>query len=77
MICLCGKTYCCYDGKSDKYKFSSKGLNKKTLDETGDGAMEKYRRVIGEVINLTSTNRGIRVLNHRVGTYEQTRKGLS
>ena len=25
MLCLCSKTYCCYDNKSDKFKFSSKG----------------------------------------------------
>ena len=43
-ICLCGKTYCCYDAQSDKYMFSSKGLNKRTLEENGDGPMEKYRR---------------------------------
>ena len=77
IICLCSKTYCCYDAKSDKYNCSSKVLYKRTLEETGDEPMGKYRRVIEEVINLTSTNRGIRVLNHRVGTYEQTKKGLS
>ena len=27
MLCLCRKTYCCYDSKRQKYKFSSKGLN--------------------------------------------------
>ena len=27
MLCLCSKTYCCYDNKSDKMKLSSKGLN--------------------------------------------------
>ena len=31
MLCLCSKTYCCYDRKCNKYKFSSKGLNKRTL----------------------------------------------
>ena len=77
MICLCSKTYCCYDAKSDKYKFSSKGLNKRTLEETGDGPMEKYRRMMDEIINLTSTNRGFRTINHCVATYEQTKKGLS
>ena len=53
MIYLCGKTYCCYDAQSDKWKFS-KGLNKRTLGENGDGPMEKYRRVIHENITLTS-----------------------
>ena len=77
MICLCSKTYCCYDAKSDKYKFGSKGLNKRTLEETGDGPLEKYRRVMEQIINLTSTNRGFRTINHCVATYEQTKKGLS
>ena len=39
--------------------------------------MEKYRRVIDEIINLTSTNRGFRTINHCVATYEQKKKGLS
>ena len=77
MICLCSKTYCCYDAQSDKYKFSSKGLNKRTLEENGDGPMEKYRRVMDEIINLTSTNRGFRTINHCVAKYEKTKKGLS
>ena len=33
MLCLCDKTYCCYDRKSNRYKFSSKGLNKRTLKD--------------------------------------------
>ena len=77
MICLCSKTYCCYDTKSDKYKFSSKSPNKRTLEETGDGPREKYRRVMDEIIHLTSTNRGFRTINHCFATYEQTKKGLS
>ena len=31
MLCLCSKTYCCYDSISNKYKFSSKALNKKNV----------------------------------------------
>ena len=76
-LCLCSKTYCCYDNKSDKFKFSSKGLNKRVLEDSGDGPMSKYRRVLDEAINLTSTNRGFRTINHMVATYEQTKKGLS
>ena len=77
MICLCSKTYCCYDAKSDKYKFSSKGLNKRTLEETGDGPLEKNRRVMEKIINFISANGGFRTINHCVATYEQTKKGLS
>ena len=45
MLCLCGKTYCCCDRKSNKYKFSSEGLNKRTLEDCGDGPMSKYPSV--------------------------------
>ena len=74
--CLCSKTYCCYDNKSDKFKFSSKGINKRVLEGSGDVPMSKYRRVLDESINLISTNRGFRTINHMVATYEQTKKGL-
>ena len=44
MLCLCSKTNCCYDKHTNKYKFSSKGLNKRTLEDCGDGGpMTKYR----------------------------------
>ena len=76
MLCLCSKTYWCYGNKSDKFKFSSKGLNKRVLEDSEDGPMSKYRRVIDEAINLTSTNKGFRTINHMLATYEQTKKGL-
>ena len=46
MLCLCSKTYCCYDVTCNKHKFSSKGLNKSVLEKGGDGPLEKYRRVL-------------------------------
>ena len=73
-LCLCSKTYCCYDSNSNKYKFSSKGLSKRTLDDCGDGPMAKYRKVLDEFINVTSTNRGFRTVHHNVATYQQTKK---
>ena len=76
MLCLCSKTYCCYDNKTDKFKFRSRGLNKRSLEDSGDRPMSKYRRVLAEAINLTSTNRGFRTINHMSATYEQTKKGL-
>ena len=77
MLCLCSKTYCCYDVTSNKPKFSSKGLNKRVLEQSGDGPLEKYRRVSNEKVNVTSNNRGFRTHNHSVATYEQVKKGLS
>ena len=32
MLCLCSKTYCCFDVSSTKLKFSSKGLEKGVLE---------------------------------------------
>ena len=45
MLCLCSKTYCCYDVTSNKPKFSSKGLNKRVLEQSGDGTLEKCQRL--------------------------------
>ena len=60
MLCLCSKTNCCYDPKSDKYKFSSKELKKRALEDCGDWPMSKYRKVLEEAVNVTSTNRRFR-----------------
>ena len=77
MLCLCSKTYCCYDVTSNKLKFCSNGLNKRVLEQTGDGPLEKYRRVLNVKINVTSSNRGFRTNNHSVATYEQVKRVLS
>ena len=76
MLCLCSETYCCYDSKSNKFTLK-KGLNKRTLEATGVGPMSKYRQVLDGAINLKSANRGFKTSKHLVGTYEQTKKGLS
>ena len=77
MLCLCSKTYFCYDVTSNKLKFSSEGLNKRVLEQSGDGPLEKYRRNLNEKVNVTSNNRGFRTNNLSVATYEQVKKGLS
>ena len=78
MLCLCSKTYCCYDKQTNRHNFSSKGFNKRTLKECGDGgSMSKYRKMLEEAVNVTSTNRGFRTIQHSVATYEQTKKGLT
>ena len=73
MLCLCSKTYCCNDCKSNKYKFSSKALNERTLEDCGDGPMSQYQKVLEEAVNVTSTNRGFRTMKNSVATYEQTK----
>ena len=76
MLCLCSKTYCCYDVTSNKLKYSSKGLNKRVLEQSGNGPLEKYQRVWKEKVNNTSNKRGFRTNNNSVATYE-VQKGLS
>ena len=58
ILCLCGKTYCCYDKQTNKYRFSSKALNKRTLEGCGHGPMSKFRNFLQEAVKVTSTNRG-------------------
>ena len=77
MLCLRSKTYCCYDVTSNKPKFSSKCLNKRVLDESGDAPLKKYRRVLNETVNVTSNNRRFRTNNHFVAIYEQVKQSLS
>ena len=77
MLCLCSKTYCCYDVTSNNPKFSSKGLNKRVLEQGGDGPLEKNRRDLNEKVNVTSNKRVFRTNNHSVATTEQVKKGLS
>ena len=48
MLCLCSKTYCCYDVPSNELKFKIKDLNKCVLEQSGDGRLEKYRKVLNE-----------------------------
>ena len=76
-IFLCSKRFCCYDSHSNKFKFKRKRLDKRKLEDCGDGPMYKYCRVLEEVVEVTSTNRGFPTLQHAVGTYEETKKGLS
>ena len=74
MLCLCCKTYCCYDKQSNRYKFSSKGLNKRTLEDCGDGPITKYRKVLEKSVNITSTNKGFRKSQKSVATCEHTER---
>ena len=43
----------------------------RVLEESGDGPLEKYQRVLSEAVNVTSNDRRFRTYNHSVATYEQ------
>ena len=76
MLYRCSKTYCCCDVASNKCKFSSKGLKKRVLKQSGDGPQDNYRWVLDEKVNNTSTNIGFGTNNQTVATYEQLKKKL-
>ena len=39
--------------------------------------MSNYRKTLEEPVNVTSTNKGFRKIQHSVATYAQVKKGLS
>ena len=63
----------CYDSRSDHFKISSKGINKRTLEDPRVGPMA-YRQVFNEAVEIKSTNRRFKSSNRLVGAHEQTKK---
>ena len=77
MLCLCSETYLWYIKHTNKYKFGNEGLSKTTFEECGDfEPMSKYRKVLEEAVNVSSTKRGFRTIRHSVATFEQTKERL-
>ena len=76
MLCRCSNTYCCYDATSKKLKFSSEGLIKRMVEQSGDGLLGKYRKVLEETVNITLPRRSFRTKDHTVAKYEQIKRGL-
>ena len=70
IIGLSSKTYYCF-GAYDK--FSCKGVNKKTNDIN----KEKYLNVLLTKQSSAGLNKGFRVVNNSMYTYEQVRDGFS
>ena len=63
VLCLRSKTHYCYDQQTNKYKFSNKGLNKRTLEDCGEGPVSKFRKLLEEPVIVISTNRGFRTIH--------------
>jgi hypothetical protein len=73
MICLCSKTYFAWNDQTHESKLSSKGLNKRFIDEPA----AKYAKVLDEQTNEVSLNRGFRVIDNSIQTYMQEKRGLA
>ncbi|CAH3118846.1 unnamed protein product [Porites lobata] len=70
IIGLCSKTYYCFGAKD---KFSCKGVDKKCNEINKD----KYLQVLLTKQNSSGVNRGFRVVNNTMCTYEQVRDAFS
>ena len=46
-------------------------------EHCGDGPFPKCRKVLEEIVKVTSTSRSSRTLQHAFAIYEQTKKNLS
>ena len=52
IVCLCSEAYICYGSTSQIYKFSYEGLQNRTLEDSGDGHIAKYKQVLNESVNF-------------------------
>ena len=75
-LCLCSKTYCCYDFLSNKLILSCEVLNKLTIKESGEVTIADYRKLLDGTESVTSTNCRISTKNLCVAFHEH-KKGLS
>ncbi|XP_069106330.1 uncharacterized protein [Argopecten irradians] len=75
MVCLCAKTYAVQKSAGDtvESKFSCKGINKSQLRHP----INMYKDVLFKEETRSGINRGFRVVNNTVFTYEQNRCGFT
>ena len=72
---LCSKTYGRYDVASNKFIFSSEGLNKHKLEQRGNEALENFHPVRGETEKVPQqTEFSFRTNNQAAATNDQTKK---
>ena len=48
MLCICSKTYFCYDVALNKLNFCSEDINELVLEHSGDGPFDKYYPILDE-----------------------------
>ena len=71
ILSLCSKSYICVDAGYSKK--AHKGVN----GRQNDLRFKHYESVLASSTQITTTNRGIRVWDKTVTTYEQTKVGLT
>ena len=71
MIGLCSKTYVV--SKGSEVKFSSKGINKKTVSDP----LNIFKKVLNDRKPVEGVNHGFQLKNNKIFTYEQKRNGFT
>jgi hypothetical protein len=72
-IGLCSKTYILENKANSKLKMSTKGLSRKSLVDP----LNQFKKVLFTGVPESGLNKGFRVKNNTIFTYEQSRMGLS
>ena len=72
MIALCSKCYFVDESEGEKKKFSTKGVSKKQNEIT----WQRFKKAL-EGSKEIATNRGFRMRDGQMITYEQQKLGLS
>ena len=70
IVALCSKTYAASSNNCIKY--SMKGVNKTFVDP-----LPLYKSVLNTLTNITSINRGFKVMENKIRTYEQRKTALN
>ena len=73
-LCLCSKTYCCYDFLSNKLILSCEVLNKLTIKGSGEVTIADYRKLLDGTESVTSTNCRISTKNLCVAFHEHKKR---
>ena len=81
IVALCSKCWACEDADAEKTKFSSKGLNKRSVEgkakENRLSIVELYKKVLDTGVSDSVVNTGFRTFNNVMMTFSQKRTGLS
>ena len=75
MICLCSKTYICHDEETNTTRMSCKGVNKNVL--ANNDPVSLYQQALFDKTDQMSVNRGFKVKDHAIITYEIEKRGLN
>ena len=70
IVALCSKSYVATSSTCIKY--SMKGVNKTFVDP-----LPMYKSVLDTLTNITSINRGFKVMENKIRTYEQKKTALN